>query len=166
MEGITLKGDKFFVESSGFRKGMDVRKRNGIILAVIGYIVLFFCMEGWGADWKPIGVDDQGSAWEIYVASISRQPDNIVRVWVRRTQSKESVTGRVKKIGEEYKDLSYSINLEEYHCTEKKRRILSLTQYSSGGGIILSDDSLGEWSFIVPGSIGDAVFKEVCKQPK
>ena len=99
------------------------------------------------------------------MASISRQPNNIVRVLVKHTRSKESVTDWVKEFGVEYKNFSYSIDLEEYHCTEKKRRILNLVQYSSGGGIIFSDNSTGEWSFIIPNSTADALFEEVCKQP-
>ena len=43
--------DKGHPEGSG--EG-DMRKRNGVILAVIGYIVFFFCMEGWGGDWKVV----------------------------------------------------------------------------------------------------------------
>jgi hypothetical protein len=143
--------------------GEEMRRRNGIILAVIGYIVFFFCMEGWGADWKLLGRDVAGNVLEIDVTNISREPNNIVRVWVKLTRSQESVTGWVNKFGEQYKDLSYSIDLEEYHCTEKKRRILSLTQYSLGGGIIFSDNSPGEWSFVIPDSAADAVFEEVCK---
>ncbi len=68
--------DKGYEERSG--RG-DMRKRNGVILAVIGYIVFFFCMEGWGANWKVIGEDLEDSVWEIDEASISRQPNNIVR---------------------------------------------------------------------------------------
>jgi len=140
-----------------------MRKTNGVILAVIGYIVFFFCMEGWGADWKLIGRDVQDSVCEIDVASISRQHNTIVEVWVKLTRSKESVTNWVKNFGEQYKDFSHSIDLEEYHCTEKKRRILNLTQYSLSGGIIFSDNSPGEWRFIIPDSMAEAIFEEVCK---
>jgi len=143
-----------------------MRKRNGVILAVIGGILFFFSIEGWAADWKFIVKDVQGNVLEIDAASISRQPDNIVRLWVKITNSKERITDWIKKSGEEYKDFSTQMSLEEYHCTEKKRRVLSMTFYSSDGGIILSSNSIREWRFIIPDSIGDAVFEEVCKQPK
>ena len=163
---MTWRKNPFVLRASDdcdHKKGEDMRIKCGVILAIIGYIVFYFCMEGWGADWKPIGIDAHGSVWEIDVASISRQPNNIVRVLVKHTRSKESVTDWVKEFGVEYKNFSYSIDLEEYHCTEKKRRILSLAQYSLGGGIIFSDNSPGEWSFIIPNSMADVVFKEVCK---
>jgi hypothetical protein len=140
-----------------------MRTKYGVILAIIGYIIFFFCMEGWGADWKLISIDTQGNIFEIDVASISRQPNNIVRVWVKQTHSKESVTDWVKDLGEKYKNLSISMLLEEYHCTEKKRRVLSWADYSLGGGIIVSNNYPGEWRFIIPDSTGDALFREVCK---
>ncbi len=87
-----------------------------------------------------------------------------MRVWAKGIPSKETVTEWVKYYGEEYKDLSYSISLDEYHCTEKKMRESRLALYSLDGGVIyLANSPLGEWIFIVPGSMMDAVFKEVCK---
>ena len=140
-----------------------MRKRYRVILVVIGYMILLWYAEGWGADWKFLGQDIKGSVLEIDVASISHQPNNIVRVLVKHTRSKESVTDWVKRFGEQYKDFSYSVDLEEYDCTERKRRILNLTQYSSDGGVIFSDNSPGEWRLIIPDSMADAAFEEVCK---
>jgi len=66
-----------------------MRKTYGVIFAVIGYMILFCYAEGWGADWKFIGQDVVGSILEIDVPSISRQPNNIVRVLVKHTRSKK-----------------------------------------------------------------------------
>jgi len=98
----------------------NMRIRYAGILAVIGYTVFFFYMEGWGADWKFMGRDIKGSLLEIDVASISHQPNNVVRVLVKHIRSKESVTDWVREFGEQYKDFSYSVDLEEYDCTERK----------------------------------------------
>ena len=141
-----------------------MRKTYGVILAVIGYILFFFYMEGWGEDWKVIGEDVQGTAWEIDVAGISLQPNNIVRAWLKKTYSKKGVTDWVKNFGDEYKDFSYLISLEEYHCTEKTYRIIRLTTYSLGGEAISKEvDPSAKWGFIIPNSMAEAVFKEVCK---
>ena len=144
-----------------------MRKRSGVILVVIGYIVFFFCMEGWGADWEFILKDAQDNVWEIDTASISRQPNNIMKVWLKITYSKEAVNRRIKEYGEKkYKDLSYVQVLEEYNCTEKKQRSLTSTYYSSGRKVIRSFQSPGKWSSIDPESTGEAVFKEVCKESR
>ena len=140
-----------------------MKKRNGIILAVIGYIVFFFCMEGWGANWKLIGIDAKDSVWEIDTASISRQPNNIVRVWVKTTYSKKGINEFVKNFGKEFKDLSYCTRLDEYHCTEKKNRTLVINWYSLSGGVMYSVESPTEWEFVIPGSMGEDNLKAVCK---
>jgi len=140
-----------------------MRKRYGAILTVIAYIVFFFCMEGWGANWKFIGKSSRDDVWEIDTASISRQPNNIVRIWAKVTHSRRSVTDFVKERGEKYKDVSYSIELQEYNCTENKLHTLSGADYSLGGVVINSGNTLEEWKFIVPDSVGDGINKEVCK---
>ncbi len=95
-----------------------------------------------GADWKFMGRDIKGSLLEIDVASIFHQPNNVVGVLVKHIRSKESVSDWVREFGEQYKDFSYSVDLEEYDCTGRKRRILNLTQYSLDGGGIFSDRAI------------------------
>ena len=138
----------------------------GVILVVIGCSILFSYGEGWGADWKFVKKNSEGSVLEIDVASISRQPNNIVRAWLKLSHTKESVAEWVKQLGEDYKDFSYSIYSAEYDCTERKSRILSRIHYSSDGRIIFSENSPGEWTILTSSSLGDSVFKEVCEQPK
>jgi len=140
-----------------------MRKRNGVILAVIGCIVFFFCMELWGADWKVIGRDVQDSICEIDVASISRLPNNIVRVWLKITYSQEGITEVVTNYGPTFKDLFYSKIFTEIDCAESKYRILGSTYYSSDDGVIHNDNSFSDWHFITPNSMARATFKEVCK---
>jgi hypothetical protein len=140
-----------------------MRKRYGVILAVIGYIIFFSSMEGWGADWKFIAKDIQGNVFEIDTASISRQSNNIVGVFVKTTYSKKGRNEVVKYLGKAFKDLSYSTRLNEYHCTKKKNRTLGTNWYSLDGGMMYSDKSTPEWEFVVPDSMGGVIFKEVCK---
>ena len=146
------------------RKGSrNMEKRNGVILAVIGYIVFFLCMEGWGADWKLIAKDGQGNVWEIDVASISFQPNNIVTVLFKTNYSKKGRNEVVKIFGNIFKDLYYCTRLNEYHCTEKKNRTLGINWYSSDGGLIYSVKSTPEWEFVIPDSMGENCLKAVCK---
>jgi len=43
-----------------FREGGDMRKKHGIIFAVIGIIIFFFCMDGWGAEYNvTLGMDGE-----------------------------------------------------------------------------------------------------------
>jgi hypothetical protein len=41
--------------------------------------------------------------------------------------------------------------------------ILSLTYYDNKGDMIFSGSSPREWNFIVPETMGESLYKEVCK---
>ncbi len=89
-----------------------MKKRNGIILAVIGYIVFFFCMEGWGADWKYIGKDVGGSAF-FDTETIKSLPNGNFMVWAKKVHSKEGISEIVKQYGEEYRNLNPAIRVQK-----------------------------------------------------
>ncbi len=134
-----------------------------IIFAVSVFIAFFLCKQGWGADWKYIDKDSQNNVWEIDTASISHQPNNIVRVLIKTTYSKESINTYLKKFGKEFSDLSYCTKLIEYYCEEKRTRTLSIHWYSLGGGVLYSGNSPSEWEFVVLDSVGESMFKAACK---
>jgi hypothetical protein len=41
--------------------GGNMTNKSGVIFGVIGYIFFFFCMEGWGVDWKFFGSQESES---------------------------------------------------------------------------------------------------------
>jgi hypothetical protein len=65
--------------------------------------------------------------------------------------------------------LSHSITSWEINCADKKFRFLGLTYYSKEKKVIYSwkllysTGSSEEWSLFVTGSLGERLFKEVCK---
>ncbi len=53
--------------------------------------------------------------------------------------------------------------LEEMDCSGKRYRILTITWYSKSGNSIGSyTPSYDDWSYAIPGSIGEAQYKFVC----
>ena len=125
-------------------------------LAIFGYA------EAWGADWKLYFVHEKLLAY--YDAqSINHPSKNIIRVWTRWDYKEKGVLGWVGKGGKKYENLSHSNDLWEINCVEKKVRNMSVTFYDNRGDIIDSSNSPSEWSFIVPESGGDLLYKEVCK---
>ena len=69
----------------------------------------------------------------------------------------------VGKFGKEYENLSFSINLSEINCAEKKLRKLSSTEYDHKGSLIDSSSLPSNWIFIVPESIAESLYEKVCK---
>ena len=140
-----------------------MRKRNGIIYGVVGFIVFFLWLEGGGADWKMITKDAQGNVFEIDATTLSRQPDTTVKVLVKTTYSKKGRNEIVKNYGKVFKVLSHCTKLNEYHCTEKKNRTLETHWYSLDGEKMYSVKSTPEWELMIPDSMGEIMFKAVCK---
>jgi hypothetical protein len=141
-----------------------MKNKYGVILTVIGLIIFFSCMEGWGADWKFV-IKSVLSETFIDVKSISKLPNNTVRVWkkgILTNKGREVVCAEENK-QLKCKDLSYILALVEYDCTEKKWRLLSATWYSNDGTPLDGEDIENSWKYIVPDSSGDYSLKEVCE---
>ena len=131
----------------------------GVIL--IG-LLIFGYAEVWGADWKLYG--DSEYYMGFYDAqNITHPSKNIVRVWTRWDYKEIGVIDYVRKFGEEYKNFSFAIGLWEINCVEKMRNLVSGTYYDNKGEVIYSSDSPSEWKVIIPGTMYENLYKEVCK---
>ena len=134
----------------------------GVIL--IG-LAIFGCAGMQRVDWKLFAETQTDIGIFYYDAgNITHPSKHIVRTWIKLVYYKDGVALQVKKLGKRYEDLSYTLNLLEVDCAAKKQRVLQSTSYSKDGNIISSNQSQeAEWSFINPGSIGEVLYKTVCK---
>lgn len=116
-----------------------------------------------GGDWELYG-NAQENIHYYDKESITRTSDNHVRVWAKILYSEKSILELVTKFGKEYVNVSHNLYLSEIDCTNKKRRFFTLIYYSKDGGVIYSvNEPNAEWSFITPDSIGESLYKKVCK---
>jgi len=140
-----------------------MRKRNGIILAVIGYIVFFFCMEGWGGDWRLYSENDS-VAFYYDAEGMTLPSKGIIRVWEKRVFKETFVTETAKTMGDIFKTLNYAIILREVDCTKKRSWIVTSHAYSTEYRVLSStDDEDAAWNFMVPFTIYHEFYKRVCK---
>lgn len=98
--------------------------------------------------------------------SITHTANNHVRVWIKTKPSDEEIRNLIKTLGENYKNVASEMYYNELDCTEKKIRILSSAYYSKDGKVISTDnfpDAVAEWMFIIPESMGNALYEKVCK---
>lgn len=115
-----------------------------------------------GAGWKLLDSNEKSSGY--YDAQkITRPSKNIVTVWVKVNFTKKGIIDYVGDSGEKYENLSNCIILNEINCVEKMTHSLSRTCYDNKGEVIYSSHSPSEWSFIIPESRGESLYKEVCK---
>jgi hypothetical protein len=139
------------------------------LLVKLGFILIglaiFGCAGKRAADWK-LFAETRADIGMIYydAASVTHPSKDVVRTWTRLVYSKDGVAFRVKELGKRYEDLSYTLNLLEVNCATQKTRVLESTSYSRDGKVISSNLSQqSEWSFVNPGSMGEILYKTVCK---
>jgi len=139
--------------------------RLGVILiglAILGY------GEVWAEDWTFYGKTDKYSCF-YDVESISHRSDNILEVSEKQDYTNKGVNFMVEELGKKYENLSHLITLWQINCADKKFRLLSLTYYSKektviySWKILYSSGSPKDWSPFITGSLGERLYKAVCK---
>ena len=135
--------------------------RLGFMLFIIG--IIFGYSEVWGADWKLLGTTEE-SEFFYDTASIVRPSGNIIRVWVTHIYNEKGVNTWVKKLGEQFENLDYCLELVEFDCPKRKMRLLSAHYYSKDGNIIQSlEFAKPSWWLVRPEKIDGSLYKGVCK---
>lgn len=138
-----------------------------MIIGTIG-MVLFGCPEVWGADWMFYGGTDQYACF-YDVKSIGHSSENIVEVSEKQNYTNKGVIFMVEELGKKYEHLSHSITVWQINCADKKFRFLSLTHYSKEGKavyswkVLYSTHPSEEWSPFITGSLGERLYRAVCK---
>jgi Surface-adhesin protein E len=133
----------------------------GIVL--IG-LAIFTYVEVWGEDWKFLRMSKGGDNCYYDADGITWPSKDIVRGSVKIVYSEKSVNREIERPGSSYKDLSYSIILWEMHCIEKKAALLQITTYSKNENVIKSIKyDAKKWASIVPETMGEDLYKELCK---
>jgi len=134
----------------------------GIILFIVG-LSIFGYAEVWGQDWIYIGSTSRGEHF-YDVESIAHPSKNIVRVKEKLVYTPSGIREMVRGFGEKYKNLGNKIDLLEINCSDRTYTLLASTHYSKDGQSIESFDfGKAERSFIILGTVEEALYKIVCK---
>jgi hypothetical protein len=123
--------------------------------------------------WKLFGKSLTGTFWYMDTQTMSRPAENIVAVRVKSipdktlsadTEEKEKTEDILKRIQEKYfGEYEYTDGLWELNCSKSLFRLLSFCAFNKNGDILTSHTSPdAEWSFILPGSAGEALLGAVC----
>ena len=127
-------------------KGTDMKKM--LCLAVFA---LGLATPAVAADWVWLGNDSNNTA--VFGDADSRT-DNSAWVEMRYAKPKKHSNGKFYNTDK---------GLEEIDCSGKRRRSLTVTWYSKSGNPIGSDTrSYAEWDYVIPGTLGESMYKFVC----
>lgn len=126
--------------------------------------------------------DPENAGWTYYGESIggmyffnsknlSFPSKNIIRVWEKAIYTEKGKKQNLQEMKNKglsakgYENYGHRKSLKEINCSTKMIRPLSFVDYSKDGNALESFDfsNFSEWSNIVPDSIGEALYKEVCK---
>jgi hypothetical protein len=138
-----------------------------IIFVFVAFII-FSYVEAWGEDRMFYGGNDKYTCF-YDLKRINRLSHNVVRVSDYQYYTKEGKDLMIRKLGGKYENLSHTMTLWEINCAEKKFRFLSLTHYSKENSpiyswqLLYSSDSSTEWTSFTSGSLGEGLYKAVCK---
>ena len=143
-----------------------MRIRYGVILAVIGSIIFFSSMQGWGTDWKVYESNKEGI--HFYDAEgVKEISKDIIQVWTKRIFPPEKVLIFVEKFGLRYQELDHAIRLVEIDCTKGKLKPLQVTYYKKDNSIIdhVNFEALGvQWYPITPQTAGSSLLNTICEK--
>ena len=136
----------------------------GFPLVMIGLAILSHA-KVWGADWRLISSTDSYKCF--YDAEdMIRSSEDIVKVWTKLVYTERGIVELVKEFGKHYENLSYSLELLEIDCAEKKHRLLSTTAYSLEGNILYTNQAGSRpppWKIISRESVEESLYKALCK---
>jgi hypothetical protein len=138
--------------------------RFGVIGVVMG-LAIFGCAEAWAKDWRLYAKTD---LYECFydAENMIRSSQDIVEVWTKSEFTGRGVIETVKKFGKHYENLSYSLELWEINCAEKRHRLLLFTAYSADGNVLYTDQAGSHpppWKTISRGSAEESLYKALCK---
>ena len=130
-------------------KGMDMKKM--LCLAVFA---LGLATPAVAEDWVLLGINSHNTT--IFGDADSRT-DNSAWFETRYAEPKKMISN-----GKFYNTAKA---LEEMDCSGKRFRMLTVTAYSKSGNPIGSDTrSYAEWDYVIPGTVGESMYKFVCNR--
>jgi len=130
-------------------KGADMKKM--LCLAVFA---LGLAMPAVAADWVWVEIDSDNNTT---FGDADSRTDNSAWFETRYAEPKKMISN-----GKFYNTAKA---LEEMDCSGKRFRALTVTWYSESGNPIGSyTPSYAEWSYVIPGTGGESVYKFVCNR--
>ena len=146
-------------------------RRYSVLTLSLVLLILISVNPAAGADidWKFFS-ESNTNRWYYDTKSVTPSNKNLIKVWAKGlTKDQKGIDEKIKllkKFGGEtmgYENYSYTLNLFELDCENKKNRILSVKDYDKkGNGLQTVTIENYSWDYIAPGTIIDNLFKEIC----
>lgn len=120
---------------------------------IIGLFLLLFSINGY-CDWVNVGESDDGNYTTYVDFNTKKTVGGYIRVWTLMDMKKPE--GNIKSL----------IALEEFDCSTDRKRTIQLTGYKDSmgaGGTVGTEEGSKRWTYVIPNSLIDIMYKSVCK---
>jgi hypothetical protein len=97
--------------------------------------------------WEYLGTSEEDNFYYFDPKQVTHPSKNITRGWI-------------KSLSEKSRSILF---LEEVDCPAKKVHAISRVIYDEHGKLAATDSSAHDWDYIVPGSMGEAFHKALCR---
>jgi predicted S18 family serine protease len=142
-------------------------KMKALLVLIIIIISLSFISLAEAANWVYYRTDNELNKLYYEAESITYPAKTIVRVWGKTIFSEAGRKSLEKDIGTKASDIAEDRELFEFNCITREFRIINLTAYNSSGGVVSdASDKMRDWKAILPESIVESLYKEICKKDK
>ncbi len=136
--------------------------KSRVTLAGIGFVIFFFCLETSGADWA-VNFATENFTYLYDQQNIEEVSSGILRIWQEWLPSPKKVEEMVQEDRPRYTNWGHSLLLIELDCGEGQQRLLEILEYDTGGNVThMEDHSDSGWIPLIPGSVGESLFKAIC----
>ena len=142
-----------FLQNHGnflFKKEGEIKK---IFLVITASISLLVSAVADGAEWRYITTNDIDTKFYIDVDSIKRSSHNSVKAWFKQEEKQSSKD-----------NFSHSLLYQEFDCTEKRIRFLSIRIFYTDRKLPLSIDKTDDWVYVRPDSAYEAELHFLCSK--
>ena len=136
--------------------------KSGFTLAVMGFAIFFFCLEKLGADWT-FNFTTENFTYLFDQENMEEVSSGILRIWQKWLPSPKKVEEMVQEDEVRYTKWDHSLLLTEIDCGEGQQRLLEILEYDTSGNVTyMENHSDRGWIFLIPGSVGETLFKAIC----
>ena len=169
---ILRRNTIFDIDIFQFYKGGYMKRLTTVLFL---FALFCFCISTnvQGAEWVYYTDDVLGSKIYYDKESITSGGKGIIKVWGKTVYSEEGkrdYIGSLKQGGyynTSHEDVSFTLGLHVYNCNTRESQIISINDYSTAGNVISSPSDLSaKWRQIPPDSVGEKLYKIVCKRKK
>lgn len=143
------------------------------VIIAVGLFFPFFSNNVWGETLIEYNRDKDGTV-RYYDSDSVNKSSGKVKVWVTVVfgdddKLRNDLDALVKELNgishqcQDCKGLSFGKRLIEISCREDMSHSITTTEYDTDGRALHTNETPGEWSHIIPGTVMDKLKNRVCK---